>query len=133
MRKLWLLVMIIFLCSLAVELFAESKQDIYYQTIQIIKILKHRLGYKVYYVKNDMRVATTYIPLRWMKEVGGKGQIVWGKDKAYPYMSIYWTNNKFKYVKLYVKPINDVTWGLLDARDEEIRDYFNVEELKLEF
>ena len=133
MKKLWLLTMIIFLCSLAVELFAQDKQDIYYQSIPILKILKHRLGYKVFYVKSNMKVAAAYIPMRWTKDIDGKAQIIWGNDHAYPYMSIYWQDNKFKYVRLYVKPINDTSWGLLDAQEDEARTVFNIEEFQLEF
>jgi hypothetical protein len=132
MKKLWLLATIVFVWTIAGELFAQTKDDIYYVNIPIVKILKHRMGYKIFYAKNDMKIASVFVPIRWMVQIGGKGMMIWGKESSYPYMSVYWIDKKFDHVRLYLKPLSDESWGVLDASDDEVRASFNVEELKIE-
>jgi hypothetical protein len=94
--------------------FGQEMPGMYVVSVPIVKILSHPEGYKVLYMRNDMKVDQFYVPHRWLGKAGGKAEIVLGSDPSFPYFSVFYRDGKFDFVRLYVmENVNDVTWGLL--------------------
>jgi hypothetical protein len=101
------------LLTLAFLAFGQEPQ-VYVKSVPILKILSHPEGYKVLYMRSDMKVDELYIPLRWLGKTGGKAEIVFGDDPSFPYFSVFYRDGKFDFIRLYViDDVRDVTWGIL--------------------
>jgi hypothetical protein len=126
----------VFLCLslLAVaSLFAQAEEpQVYVKTVPIMKVLAHPLGYKVLYVKSNMEVAEFYVPYTWFKPAG-KGEVVFGTGRAFPYFSVFYVDGEFDHVKLYlVENMSHVSWGAMKKQEGDAAR-FDVEELDLEY
>lgn len=130
MKKNIFLIIILLVLLLPLNSFCEESDNIYVRSIPIIKILKHPLGYKIYYVTSSDDLVYFYTPMQWFTQAGGKGSVIWGRTNEYPYFSIFWVNNEFSHIKLFLKEdMRDPTWGILDATDSQVRDKFDIETL----
>jgi hypothetical protein len=108
--------------------FTEEQDNVYVRSIPIVKILQHNLGYKIFYITSSDELAYIYTPISWFSQAGGKGTIVWGRTSEFPYFSIFWINNEFSHIKLFLKEdLRDPTWGTLEATDSQVRDKFEIE------
>lgn len=104
---------VVVLSTVTFALSADTKTStMYYQTLRILKIYPMKAGYQVAYLTPVGTVHDTYIPISWFGTGTGKAVLVAGQDPAYPYMAVYWNNDKFDYVILYVKSNpSDSSWG----------------------
>ena len=102
------------LLMLAFLAFGQEQPEVYVKSVPILKILSHPEGYKVLYMRSDMKVDELYIPLRWLDKAGGKAEMVFGRDPSYPYFSVFYRDGKFDFIRLYVvNDVRDLTWGIL--------------------
>jgi hypothetical protein len=121
------------LLMLALAAFGQEQPKVYVKSVPILKIMSHPEGYKVLYLKSDMKVAELYLPYRWFTQAGGKAEIVFGNDPSYPYFSVFYVDGKFDHIRLYViENIQDPTWGILRLTEASYSD-FNVESLNIEY
>jgi hypothetical protein len=132
-----MLLTVLLLIGLCSSVFGEAATDIYVRTIRIEKVFIHSLGYAIVYSKpSGMDYGLCYIPFNWFTEAGGAGEIIWGRNRAYPYMSIFWVNGKFSHIKLYFQEsLGHQMWEQLRKSYDEVKDVFNVtpETFELEF
>ena len=136
MKKLVSILIILVSLFIATQAFGVDPQDvdIYVKSVPIFKVLSHLLGYKVYYFKENGDLTHTYIPMTWFTQAASKGEIIWGNTDEYPFLSIYWVDKEFYRVKLFLRDnFDDLTWGVLDAAVEDMREKFNIEAPVLEF
>ena len=104
MKRFVGLLTLVLLLAAALPLAAQSKDNpIFVKTVPIMKIYGHPLGYRILYEKSNLEVGELYVPVEWFARSGGKGDIVWGTDSAYPYLSIFWKDGKFDHVRLYLR------------------------------
>jgi hypothetical protein len=135
--KKWILVLFMMIFFLQISaLFAQQDEEIksvYVKNFLILKIYTHYLGYKVVYWTSDMETAAVYIPMSWFDSLNRKAMVVYGKDAAYPYLSVIWVNGKISLVKIYAfEDTNHYSWGVLkDSPDLESK--FNVQDLDLKY
>ncbi len=121
------------LLMLALAAFGQEQPKVYVTSVPILKIMSHPEGYKVLYMKSDMKVAVFYVPYSWFTQAGGKAEIVLGSDPSYPYFSVFYVDGKFDHIRLYVmENIQDPTWGILRMTEASYSD-FNVESLDIEY
>ena len=136
MKKAMLLT-ILLLIGLSSMVFGEKKTDIYVRSIRIEKVFIHALGYAIVYSKpSGMEYGLFYLPFSWFTEAGGAGEIIWGRNPAYPYMSVFWADGKFSHIKLYFhESLGHTMWEQLRKSYDEVKDDFNVtpETFELEF
>lgn len=111
MKKLILALVLVSTTTFA--LFADTTTStMYYQTLRILKIYPMQEGYQVRYISPVGTVHDLYVPISWFGTGTSKAILIAGTDPSYPYMSIYWDNDKFAYVKLYVNSNPaDPSWG----------------------
>jgi hypothetical protein len=128
-------VLILLLIGLvAVSASGQQQKDLYTKSAVILKIYTHQLGYKVFYLKEDAEVASFFAPSEWFYGASGRGTIVWGQQYDYPYLTVYWENGEFKYLKLFLRRnMQHETWGVLRADVSAVKDAFDVEEPDIEF
>ena len=114
--------------------FAQDTEEpqVFVKTVPIMKVLAHPLGYRVLYVKSTMEVADFYVPYSWFKP-GGKGEVVFGSGRSYPFFSVFYVDGKFDHVRLYlVDKMGHVSWGSMKKREGD-SNRFDVETLDLEY
>lgn len=113
MKKLVLI--LVLMASTTFGLVAETvTSPLYYQVLRIAKIYPMSGGYRVLYYTPVGTVHNLYIPLSWFSGANSKAVIITGNDPAYPYLAVYWKNDKFDFVKLYVQSNpSDPSWGML--------------------
>jgi len=128
MKRSIFVIIIVILFMLPFISFAQEVENIYVRSIPIVKILSHPLGYKIFYITSSDELAFMYTPKEWFSQAGGKGSIIWGRTNEYPYFSIFWINNEFSHIKLFLKEnLSDPTWGVLEATNSQVLDKFSVE------
>jgi hypothetical protein len=138
MKKTFALALIVsVMLVMTASVFAQSapkKPDVFVRTVPIIKILTHQLGYKIYYTDTRGNMNHFYVPVKWFTTAGGRGSITYGNGPKYPYFSIYWLDNEFSHIKLFlVENVASETWGVLTARNSAVQDKFDVEAPEIEF
>jgi hypothetical protein len=115
-------------------LLSAQPKDLFVKSVPIIKILSHRLGYKVYYQKLNLNLGFFYVPGQWFAPEVKKATIIWGNEYEYPYFTLVWEKGEIVFIKLFLKEnMNHVTWGMLRARDDQVREFFDIETLEVEF
>jgi hypothetical protein len=126
------LVLAVFLLVVFYSAAQDQNESYYAKSVPIAKILSHRDGFKVIYLKSSMEMDSFYVPRSWLK-AGGKGEMVFGSDPSYPYFTIFWRDGKFDFIRLNVdKNTNALTWGILSYQAVSPA-VFDIEELELEF
>jgi len=123
----------VLLLMLALAAFGQEQPKVYVKSVPILKILSHPEGYKVLYMKSDMKVGEFYIPHGWLSKTGGKAEIIFGRDPSYPYFSAFYRDGKFDYVRLYViDDVKDLSWGIL-RKTEASNAAFGMDTLQIEY
>jgi hypothetical protein len=123
----------VLLLMLALAAFGQEQPKVYVKSVPILKIFSHPEGYKVLYMKSDMKVGEFYIPHGWLSKAGGKAEMVFGRDPSYPYFSVFYRDGKFDYVRLYViDDVKDLSWGIL-RKTEASNAAFGVDTLQIEY
>ena len=108
-----LIVIVALLMTTTFALFADATtSNMYYQTLRIAKIYPMQEGYRVIYITPVGTLHDLYLPMAWFGTGDSKAILIAGNNPTYPYLSIYWKDDKFAYIKLYVKnDPADPTWG----------------------
>lgn len=123
---------LLLLSAATVTVGAQQQPKSYVRSVSIMKVLSHSMGYKLLYLKSSMEVGELYIPYDWFK-AGGKAEVVFGGDRAYPYFSVFYKDGEFSFIRLYLKDnIKDVSWGRLVPREGDSAK-FDVDELAIEY
>ena len=109
-------------------------KDVYYKVVPLLKVWTGQLGYMVQFFTSKNQVKNVYIPMAWFNNgPTSKADIIYGREAAYPYMSIYWADGKFDHVKLYVTDdTTSLKWGVLST-NTDMADKFNVTEIPRDF
>lgn len=124
----------IMLFSAAFLFCQEEEQDIFVKTVRLNKVYTHPSGYKVqYFSDGGFDSHSVYLPAEWFYTAGGKGDLIWGEEKTYPYMDVFWIDGEFSHVRLYLPSYTDhIAWGVLEEPDAT-DTFSSTEEVKLEF
>jgi hypothetical protein len=132
-RIVFLLVLFVLLFS-SLLLFGQQQKDIYAKSVPILKILSHKLGYKIFFLTDTMEISSFYTPVSWFYGQANKGRIVWGREREYPYFTVIWEDGKFSYIKLFLQEnLMHDSWGPLEASVAEVKDKFEIEEPNFKF
>lgn len=133
MRKtvLFAAVLLLFVAAL-VSAQRWPTSEFYPKSLRVSKIYSHTEGYKLVYEKNNRQLGVMYIPIEWFYEAGGKAEIVYGYDEAYPYITIFYRNGEFHHLRLYVRKMPHPSWGVLVAT-RDISDLFDVDQPEVEY
>jgi len=132
MKRATLLLALVFILITILAASAQEQPTSYVKSVSIMKVLSHSMGYKVLYVKGSMEIGELYVPYEWFT-AGGKAEVVFGGDRAYPYFSVFYKDGAFSFIRLYLKDnIQDLSWGRLTPHEND-RAKFDVDELPLEF
>ena len=137
MKRILLISVILVLTAQAAVIFADES-ELFFKSVPIMRIYPHKRGYRVLYARTNMEIGEFYIPIEWFQyEPGGggvgKGELVTGIDKAYPYFSIFWKNGEFDHIRLYLqKDRRHESWGDL-PKNANWDEKFDVDTLDLEF
>lgn len=126
---------ILLLLVTTIMLSSATKSPYYAKTVVLTRVFQHKLGYKVFYMANDMTNREAYLPMELFqpREDVTRSSISEGNGTAYPYMTIFWKNGEFSHIKLYIKKDhNDVSWGAFVNPDTHDENFKNAE-LKFDF
>lgn len=122
---------IVVLIAIMTAALAADTSAFYPVRVDVVKVYSHADGYYVLYRKGTSGVGGVYIPSRWFV-AGGKAELVRGLDPSYPYMTIFYKNDKFDHLRLYViSDTHDSTWGVLSPSQGAGK--FNSEDLNMEY
>ena len=77
MKRIIFIVMLFILVLSSVLLFAQQGKDVYVKSVPILKILSHKLGYKIFFLTETMNVSSFYTPVAWFYGQANKGKIIW--------------------------------------------------------
>ena len=108
---------------------AESVESEFYSVdLMVVSVASHPLGYKVVYYTRYAELKEAYLPLEWFQGTpDGKAEIVYGRSKTYPYLSLIYKNAKLHHLRLYVfDSQNHDSWGTI-SRQEDLTDEFSVD------
>ncbi len=120
--------------SLAVGQREDRPESIVVKSKRIEKILGHRLGYQVFYLKADQSLASFYAPHRWFNTSGGAGEMIRGDGPEYPYFQVYYVDGEVDLVRLFVRRSRrHLSWGSLRGDDAAIEPQFDVDRPNIEF
>jgi hypothetical protein len=123
-----LFVAVLLLIGFSSMVYGQIHKDIYVRSMHIEKVFIHSLGYAiVYYKPSGAGYGILYLPYNWFTEAGGAGEIVWGRNQAYPYISIFWVDGKFSHLKCFFQEsLGHPMWENLSKNYSEVKDKFNV-------
>ncbi len=121
--------------------FAQTSDvsDMYVKSVPISKVYNLKRGFRIVYMKNDMQMQVFYVPQTWFETAAvtgsaPKAEVLYGQEASYPYFSIFWVNDKFDHIRLYLKSdLNDPSWGENNPAWGNLEDKFKIDTLKLEF
>lgn len=128
---------ILLLLLITVMLSSATKSPYYTKSVVITKVFPHSMGYKIFYMANDLVTKELYLPSYLFEEQEDETQerssLFTGYNKAFPYMTIFWKDGVFSHVKLYVKAsYQDPTWGVFSNPSSHDENFKNAE-LKFDF
>ena len=124
------LCMVILVASIAAAQ-TDNESDLFVKTIYLERVYPHQLGYMVTYLGQNLRLQRLYIPMDWFGIAAGRARLIYGTDRAYPYMDVFWENGEFSHLRLYVvRDLRDMSWGAID-QTEDLSEEFAVESLEL--
>ena len=85
------------------------------------------------FYKGTTDIGVFYLPLSWFGKAGGKGEIKWGDDNAYPLFTAYYIDGEFSHIRLYLRrDIKDPSWGVLRLTAAEERK-FDIDTLEITY
>jgi len=127
-----LLTFVLVLAALPVYSQEQSETPNYFaKTFFIHKIYPHKEGYKVIYMQRGFDTKSTYVPMTWFQGTNSKAEMIYDEHASLPYMEVYWEDNQFSHVRLFVhRDINHPSWGAL-AFPEQLNGTFTMETLEL--
>ena len=101
------------LVALAIGLAADTSS--YYPIrLDVVKIYSHADGYRLVYRQGPMGLADVYVPIVWFVP-GGKAEIIFGHDAAYPYAMVFYKDGVFDHIRIFASSERtDSSWGELD-------------------
>ncbi len=112
---------------------AADESEMYVKSVHIVKVYPHQKGYRIVYMKSGLDLGVTYFPIEWFYGAASKGEVIYGNDPTYPYMSIFWKNGEFHHVRLYLEENKSAqSWGDF-ANPQNIAGRFDIETLEMEF
>lgn len=112
---------------------SSSRPEYFVKTIYLNKVYTDNLGYVVAYADSSNNFQEAYLPMSWFNTAGGKGVLVYGAERNYPYMDVYYENGKFDHVVLYVQSsFNDPSWAVL-PQTANLEAKFKVDTLTLKY
>ncbi len=128
---------ILLLLLTTVMLTSATKSPYFTKSVVITRVFPHRLGYKVFYMSNDMIRREAYLPnslfLEQKDDTMERSKLFTGNDKAYPYLTIFWRDGEFSHIKLYLKAsFADVSWAVF-ANPSTHDENFKNADLKFDF
>ena len=136
MKKICAILAVMLFLAASLSFADESK--FYARSFNIEKVYFHSKGYKVTYITGKMKYASTYLPHKWFSQsatkngVQAKGELAFGNDPSYPYMTIFWNDGKFSHVRLYLKKdMHDVSYGVISSNQDPAA--FDVEEPTVDY
>lgn len=98
----------------------EENDDMQAVTVYAQRVYPHRLGWVVIYNRSDLYPGEVYLPVRWFTEAGARGQIIYSNHPSVPYLTVFYRNGQFDFVRLYVSSNTaHRSWGSLPGG----RDY----------
>lgn len=132
MNRFWAVVVLLGLT--VVNLPAQSEEGFYCRSINIDKVYPTSDGYIVVYLKNNLDYHTMYIPMEWVSEESGSlGEVRYGRGSAYPFISIFWSEGSFSYIRLSLhEDRRHSSWGSMNPY-VDYSEKFNISELQVEF
>lgn len=136
-RQLLIVGSILFLVALAVsaQTQEQSPGDVQIQVVSVYvqQVYPHPQGYKVIYTRSDLYPGEVYLPGRWFRVAGSKGEIIYTDHPSAPYMDVYYENGEFDHVRLFVqRNRSHPTWGDLPG-NQDLSEQFSVETLDIDF
>ena len=132
MRKSLCILLLFVLFGSLQALFAQD-DDIYVKTVLISKVYPHELGYRLLYIRGDLSIGELYVPREWFESAGGRGDLILGMDRSYPYLSIFWVNGEFSHIRLYLyNDLRHSSYGTFRNAASFV-DRFEVDTLEMEF
>jgi hypothetical protein len=138
MKRAGVLIAVALLLCLSLPAFAQAQsypKDAYVKTVPLVKVWMNQLGYVLQFFSSKSQVSSIYVPISWFNNgPESKADIVFGNEKGYPYVSIFWVDGKFDHIRMYVlNDYNSTTWGILPGGDSDLVAKFNVQEVPKEF
>ena len=120
--------------SLATAQRENRPESIVVKTKRIEKILGHRLGYRVFYIRADQSLASFFAPNSWFNTAGGAGEMIFGDGPEYPYFQVYYLDGEIDLVRLFVRRSRrHLSWGTLRGDPAVIEPQFDVDRPNIEF
>ena len=108
-----------------------NESNLFVKTLYLERVYPHQLGYMATYVGADLRLQRLFMPIEWFGVAAGRAEIVYGSERSYPYVDIYWEDGEFSHVRLHVHTsLNHISWGAID-QTEDWSDDFAVDGLEL--
>jgi len=134
-KILYILILTVLLSPLFLA--AESTESEFYSVdLMVTMVSPHPMGYQVVYYDRYAKLHEVYLPLEWFKgNPAGKAEIVYGRGKSFPYLSLYYRNAELDHIRLYVFDSDThPSWGTL-SRQVDYTEEFSVsfEDLEIEF
>jgi hypothetical protein len=138
MNKRHVLLAILILIGTVAILPAQDQQSGEEDTLQVVtvyvqRVYPHPQGYKVIYNRSDLYPGELYLPGRWFRAAGGKGEILYTDHPSAPYMMVYYLNGEFSHVRLFTqRNPSHPTWGALPG-NEDLTEEFSIEVLEVDY
>ena len=136
MKKICAALVIMFILTGGLAFANESK--LYARSFNLEKVYLHAKGYKVTYITGNYKYVSTFLPHAWFSHsssrggVQSKGELVFGHDASYPYMTVFWKEGKFSHVRLHLKKDpRDTSYGQPSPFQDQ--SVFDIEEPHLEY
>ena len=119
------------LVALAIGLAADTST--YYPIrLDVVKIYSHADGYRLVYRNGPVGFADVYVPIGWFVP-GGKAEIIFGHDTAYPYAMVFYNNGVFDHIRIFASSNRtDSSWGELDPTAGKAK-FANITDLQIKF
>jgi len=80
----------------------ENESEIYPKTLQIAQASRHAEGMRVDYIRQNYTVGTFWAPNEWFSGPERIGEIFYGDNKAYPYVTFYFKDGALDHFRLYL-------------------------------
>ncbi|HUX42233.1 MAG TPA: hypothetical protein VMV83_13790 [Rectinemataceae bacterium] len=125
------IVILVVLVALALGLAADTSS--YYPVrLDVVKIYSHADGYRLVYRQGPINLADVYVPITWFVP-GGKAEIVFGHDTAYPYAMVFYKDGVFDHIRIYASSDRtDSSWGVLDSQAGKGK-FADIKDLQIKF
>ena len=125
------IVILVFLAALVLGLAADTSS--YYPVrLDVVKIYSHADGYRLVYRQGPLNMADVYVPITWFAP-GGKAEIIFGHDTAYPYAMVFYKDGVFDHIKIYASSWReDPSWAQLDPEAGKGK-FDNIKDLQIKF